>query len=278
MRGSSWIVRFILAAAALSAAAGATAQTKEQKDQKDQAQEVTVFAAASLTNAFEDVGRAYRGLTRNRVRFSFAASSTLARQIESGGPANIFVSADEEWMDHLARKGKIIGSSRRPLLTNRLVLIVPTPHPERSPGTAGSLPRVDLKPGFDLEFLLGPEGRLAIGDPSHVPAGRYAQDALTALKVWDIAEPRLVRGDSVRVALALVERGEVPAGIVYATDAALTNKVRVVAVFPENTHPPIVYPIGLVTGNDTAEAVEFASFLRSDTARSIFRKYGFGFP
>ncbi len=229
------------------------------------AAELTVFAAASLTNAYEDIGKLYRAKSQRAVRFSFAASSTLAKQIESGAPANIFASADEQWMDYLAARKLIAPDTRVAILRNRLVLV--TPLDRTTP--------VDIRPRFDLKALLGANGRLATGDPAHVPVGRYAQQALTKLGVWAIAEPRLVRSDSVRAALALVERGEAPAGIVYATDAAVAPKVRVAGVFPENSHEPIVYPMAIVAGQETADAKAFFAFLQSDDARAIYEKYGF---
>lgn len=229
------------------------------------AAEITVFAAASLTNAFEEVGALYQARTGRTVRQSFAASSTLAKQLESGAPANIFASADEQWMDWAAQRRLIVPDSRRALLGNRLVLVTAADRPVR----------VELRPGFDLAALLGANGRLATGDPAHVPAGRYARKALEQLGVWAVAEPRLVRADSVRAALALVERGEVPAGIVYATDAAASRKVRVAAIFPEDAHAPIVYPIALIARQDTADARDFFEFLQGGPAQAVYRKYGF---
>jgi len=229
------------------------------------AAELTVFAAASLSNAYEDIGNLYRAASRHTVRFSFAASSTLAKQIESGAPANIFASADEQWMDYLAARKLIVPATRATLVSNRLVLVTPL---DRTTV-------VDIRPGFDLKALLGARGRLATGDPAHVPVGRYAQQALTKLGVWAIAEPRLVRSDSVRAALALVERGEVPAAIVYATDAAVAPKVRVAGVFPEDSHAPIVYPAAIVAGQETADAEAFLAFLQGDAARAVYEKYGF---
>ena len=228
------------------------------------AAEITVFGAASLTDALQEIGKRYETRSGDRVRFSFAASSTLARQIEAGANANLFVSADEQWMDYLAERKLIVATSRVDLLGNRLVLIVP----------ADSRVTVDVKPGFDLAGLLK-DGRLATGDPAHVPVGKYAQEALTALGVWNVAEPKLARADSVRSALAFVERGEAPLGIVYATDAALTAKVRVAGMFPENSHKPVVYPMALVAGHASTSASAFYDFLRGDDAHAIFRKFGF---
>lgn len=229
-----------------------------------QAEALTVFAAASLTNALQDIGKAFEAKSGHTVKFSFAASSALAKQIESGAPAGVFLSADEQWMDYLAERALIVADSRRTLLGNSLVLVVP----------ADSKATVDIKPGFDLAGLLG-DGRLATGDPAHVPVGKYAKAALTALGVWQIAEPRLVNADSVRAALVLVERGEVPLGIVYATDAAVTPKVRVAGSFPADSHPAITYPSAIIAGQDSAAARDFNAWLRSDTARSVFTRYGF---
>ena len=228
------------------------------------AADLTVFAAASLTNAFEDIGRLYQQKTGTQARFSFASSSTLAKQIESGAPAGVFASADEQWMDYLAQRNLIVPESRKPLVGNSLVLVVP----------AANRVTVNLKPGFDLAKFLGNE-RLATGDPAHVPVGKYAQDALTKLGLWGVAEPRLVRADSVRSALTFVERGEVAAGIVYATDAAITDKVRVAGVFPADSHAPITYPVALVAGRDTQEARTFLAFVQRAEATAILRRYGF---
>ena len=226
--------------------------------------ELVVFAAASLTNAIQDVGRAFHEETGHIVKFSFAASSTLARQIEAGAQAQVYLSADEQWMDYLAERKLIVTSSRATLLGNSLVLVTP----------AGSTVSADLKPGFDLAGLLG-DGRLATGDPAHVPVGKYARAALTRLGLWTVAEPRLVRADSVRAALVLVERGEVPAGIVYATDAAVTPKVRVAGIFPADSHAPITYPAAIVAGQDSPLARRFNEWLRGEKAAGIYKRYGF---
>ena len=225
---------------------------------------ITVFAASSLTQPLGDLAPVFTAQSGSRVRFSFAATSTLARQIESGAGADVFISADETWMTYLADRHLIAPGTRVDLLGNRLVLVVPADRPVT----------VSLAPGFDLASLLG-HGRLATGDPAHVPAGRYARQALTALGVWRIAEHRLVPAESVRAALVLVERGEVPAGIVYETDAAASHKVRVAGIFPEATHDPIVYAAAIVAGRDTPGARTFLAFLRSVVARATFTKYRF---
>jgi molybdate transport system substrate-binding protein len=229
------------------------------------ADEITVFAAASLTNAMGEVGQAFEQKEKNTVRFSFASSSTLAKQIENGAPAHLFLSADLDWIDYLDQRELIITGSRVDLLGNRLVLIAP----------AGSqLNKVDLNPGIDLSgFLSG--GMLATGDPDHVPAGKYARAALEKLGMWKSIEGRIARADSVRAALALVERAECPLGIVYATDAAASSKVKVAGVFPADSHPPIVYPAALVKGQDTPAARRLLEFLKGPDAKPIFEKHGF---
>lgn len=229
------------------------------------AQDLTVFAAASLQNAFEDIGKLYQQKTGRALRFSFAASSALARQIEQGAPAAIFASADEQWMDYLEQRKLIAGDTRKSLLGNRLVLVVP----------ASSSVKVDLKPGFDMKALLGADGRWVTADPASVPAGRYAKEALTKLGVWDFAQTRLVSAENVRVALAFVERAEVVAGVVYETDAAISQKVKVAGAFPADSHTPISYPVAVIAKNDNAAAREFLRFLESPEAQTIYKKFGF---
>jgi len=229
-----------------------------------QARDFTVFAAASLQDAVTEVGRLYRQGGGGEVKFSFAASSALARQIEQGAPAAIFASADEQWMDYLQQRQLIVADTRRTLLGNRLVLVVPL----KSTAT------VDLKPGFDLAQLIG-NGRWVTGDPRNVPVGRYAQEALTKLGAWTFAESRLVRAENVRAALALVERGEAAAGIVYATDAALSRKVRVAGTFPSDSHTAISYPVAIVAQHDDGAAREFLRYLQGPVAAGVFRRFGF---
>lgn len=224
---------------------------------------VMVFAAASLTDALQEVARAYTAATGAAVRFSFAASSVLARQIESGAPADVFFSADEDWMDYLVRRARVDPATRRRLLGNRLVLVAP----------ADSTVRLTIGRGFPLlEALQG--GRLATGDPDTVPVGRYARAALTSLGVWNDVAARLVAADNVRGALAFVARGEAPLGIVYETDARIDRKVRIVGTFPEDSHAPIVYPIALTKGAAPAAAA-FIDFLRGPLAQATFERYGF---
>ena len=228
------------------------------------AQDVTVFAAASLTNVFEQAGRLYREKGGTPVRFSFAASSTLAKQIEGGAAADIFASADEQWMHYLAERNLIEKTSRRSTLGNTLVLITP-PDVKRS---------VDIRPGFDLSGMLG-NGRLATGDPAHVPVGRYAEQALTRLGVWTAVKPKLARADNVRAALLLVERGEAPFGIVYGTDAVASGKVNIAGTFPADSHPPVSYPIAIVAGRDRPEVQRFFEFLLGPEAQAVYKAAGF---
>jgi molybdate transport system substrate-binding protein len=228
---------------------------------------VTVFAASSVSTALEELRVAYEQGTGRRVTLSLAASSTLARQIEAGASAGVFISADEEWMDYLAARRLLVAGSRVPLLRNRLVLIAP----------ADSTIEIRIAPGFPLGRLLG-NGRLATGDPDHVPVGRYAREALTQLGVWSEVEHRLVGADSARAALALVERGEVPLGIVYATDVRMSRMTRVVGELPESTHRPIVYPMALLVGQDSAAARQFYAFVRGEQAAGTFRRHGFLVP
>lgn len=226
---------------------------------------VTTFAAASLTNAFQDIGKAYEAKGKPQVKFSFAASSALAKQMEAGAPASIFASADLKWMDYVEQKGLIVPSSRVVPIGNALVLVAP----------ADKAKPVTIAKGMDIEALLGANGRIATGLTDSVPVGIYAKTAFTNLGVWDKVAPRIVGAESVRAALALVERGEVPYGVVYATDAAIAKNVKVVAIFPADSHPPVEYPFTLVKGHDTAGAKEFFAFLTGPEARDIYKKYGF---
>jgi molybdate transport system substrate-binding protein len=229
------------------------------------AQELTVFAAASLTDAMKDVSTQWAKAGHAPLRLSFGASSTLARQIEQGAPANLFASADERWMDYLARKKLIVPDTRKDLLGNDLVLVVPADHARH----------VTIGAGFDFLALLGANGRLATGDPAHVPVGIYAEQALRKLGAWNAAAPRLARADDVRSALLLVERGEAPAGIVYGTDAAVSKAVMVAGVFPADSHDPIAYPFAVTRAGDTPEARALMSYLAGSEARAVFIRRGF---
>ncbi|MFI4889827.1 MAG: molybdate ABC transporter substrate-binding protein [Steroidobacterales bacterium] len=224
---------------------------------------VVVFAAASLTDAMQQVADEFTSSSGIAVKLSFAASSALARQIESGAPADVIISADRDWMDFLQGRGLIRADSRQDLLGNRLVLVAPL----------GGALDLRIAPGFPLATALG-DGHWVTGDPDSVPVGRYAQAALQYLGVWDALAPRLVRADNVRGALALVARGEVWFGIVYATDAKAEPRVRVVDTFPADSHPPIVYPIAL-TRAANAQAAAFVHYVRGPEAAKVFRKFGF---
>ena len=228
------------------------------------AQVVTVFAASSLADALDDIVKIHAPKSGVVIRTSYAASSSLARQIENGAPADIFFSADEEWMDYLEKRSMIEKGSRVARLGNRLVLI----------GVAGTPRKVEIRKGFDLAELLA-GGRLATGDPASVPVGRYARQALTTLGVWSIAEPRLARADNVRVALSYVERGEAPIGIVYATDAAMSKGVQVLGEFPPDSHPAIRYPLAILAKRSTDPVKAFHVYLLDGDAAAVFRRHGF---
>ncbi|HEX3915440.1 MAG TPA: molybdate ABC transporter substrate-binding protein [Steroidobacteraceae bacterium] len=224
---------------------------------------ITVFAAASLTNVLQELGDGYTKGRPIPVRFSFAASSALARQIENGSRADIFFSADVEWMDYLQARNLIQPATRHDALGNQLVLIAPR----------DSRVSLRIQPHFKLAATLG-SGRLATGDPDSVPVGRYAREALTNLGAWTEIADRLVRADSVRAALAFVDRGEAALGIVYSTDARIDSKVRVVDVFPAGSHQPIIYPVALTRGA-MPEAARFAAYIRGPAGDRAFRRYGF---
>lgn len=243
----------VLAAAWTLAAAPALAADKP----------VTVFAAASLKNALDEVGAAYAAKTGGAARFSYAGSSAIARQIEQGAPADVYISADSDWMDYLAGKKLIVTASRRDLLTNRLALIAPK----------GAKASLKIGKGMPLAKALG-AGRLAVAGPD-VPAGKYARASLIKLGVWDSVSGRLAQAENVRAALQFVARGEAPLGIVYDTDAKVEPRVRIVGLFPDASHPPIVYPAALVAGSSNPRASAFLSFLNGPEAGAVFRKYGF---
>ncbi len=226
---------------------------------------LTVFAAASLTNALQDVGVLWTAAGHGKVVFSFASSSTLAQQIEHGAPAALFFSADEKWMDDLAAHGGLADGTRRDLVGNSLVLVEPK----------ASMKPIALAPGTKLDTVLGLSGRLAVGDPAHVPAGIYAQQALQKLGLWQSVQTRLAPADSVRSALRLVELGEAPAGIVYATDVGVSPKLAIAGTFPAASHDPIRYPAAIVKAGDSKQARDFLAFLQTQPARDVFEHYGF---
>jgi molybdate transport system substrate-binding protein len=223
----------------------------------------TVFAAASLTNALDDVDTTFTKQTGIKVVVRYGASSALARQIEQGAPADVFASANLQWMDHCVRK-KV--DTRVNLLGNKLVLIA---------AKDAKIDHVTIGPGFDLAELAG-DGHVATGDVREVPVGLYAKAALERLGAWAAVEPKMVMAGNVRLALSLVARGEAPLGIVYATDAKIEPAVKVIGVFPDNAHDPIIYPVALTT-NAKSDAAQYLSFLRTQTAKSVFERYGFNF-
>jgi len=225
--------------------------------------DVLIFAAASLQNVIDDLAAPCKHATGVSYKASYAASSTLAKQIDQGAPAEIFISADVDWMDDVAKRGMIQASSRVNLLGNDLVLV--------APANAGVALRI--APGFGLAAALG-SGRLAVGDPAAVPAGLYAKAALTSLGVWNDVANRLAPAENVRAALVLVSRGETPLGIVYRTDARADPGVKIVDVFPESSHPPIVYPAALTT-RASANAKKVLDYLRGPEARALFERAGF---
>ncbi|MFN4283948.1 MAG: molybdate ABC transporter substrate-binding protein [Alphaproteobacteria bacterium] len=229
-----------------------------------QARDVLVFAAASLKTALDDVAGQWRAETGKAVRISYAASSALARQIAQGAPADLFVSADADWMDYVAGQGLVRAGTRGDLLGNRIVLI------------AGKNDARALKiaPGFDLAGALGND-RLAMADVAAVPAGKYGKAALDSLGVWPSVERKLAEADDPRAALRLVARGEAPFAIVYATDAAADPAVRIVDVFPADSHPPIVYPAALLAASKNPDADAFLAHMRSAKAKPLFERQGF---
>lgn len=228
------------------------------------AADVTVFAAASLKNALDDIEAAWKAEAGKEATISYAASSALAKQIEEGAPADVFISADVPWMDYLAERDLVKKDTVVRLLGNRLVLVAP----------ADSGATLAIGPGFDLLSALG-DGRLAMGQVDSVPAGKYGKEALTALGVWGEVEGHVAQAENVRAALALVATGEAPFGIVYETDANAEKAVKVVGVFPEDSHAPIVYPAAVTAEAKSPDAGAFMAFLRTGTAAALFEKQGF---
>lgn len=228
------------------------------------AQSVAVYAAASLAPPFEAMAVPLRAQGIS-PRFAFAASSTLARQIEQGAAADLFVAADAEWMDYLATRNLIVPDTRRSIAGNRLALIVPADRPRA----------LTVDRALDIGALLGPQGRLATGDPSHVPVGRYAQRAFENLGLWPAVRGRIAGAENARVALTLVERGEAPLGVVYETDARASARVAIAGLFPADSHPPVVYPAAIVARRDSPAARGFLAFLESAEGKAILRRFGF---
>lgn len=253
------MIRFVsrlLVAAVLAGAATAPTFAQDKS--------LTVFAAASMKNALDDVDAAYTAKTGVKVAASYAASSALARQIEQGAPADVFLSADTDWMDYATQKKTINDATRINLLGNKIVLIAPKD---------STIANVAIGGGFDLAKLAG-DGRIATGDVQSVPVGKYAKAALEKLGAWEAAAPKFAMADSVRAALTLVSRKEAALGIVYETDAKVDPGVKIVGVFPEGSHPAIIYPVAATT-TAKPETSGYLDFLRSTAARTIFEKYGF---
>jgi molybdate transport system substrate-binding protein len=228
------------------------------------AEKVTVFAAASLKNALDAANAAWQAESGNETAVSYAASSALAKQIEAAAPADLFISADLAWMDYVAEKKLIKDDTRSNLLGNRIVLVAPK----------DKAAVVDIKEGFDLAGLVG-DGKLAMGAVDSVPAGKYGKAALEKLGVWSSVEGKVAGAESVRAALALVSRGEAPYGIVYETDAAADPGVAVVGTFPEESHPPIIYPVAILAESTSASAAAYLDFLKSEKAAPFFTQQGF---
>lgn len=229
------------------------------------AEKITMFAAASLTNALGEIAEDYKKKTGVEVASSFASSSTLARQIEQGAPADLFISADQQWMDYVVDKKLMDDKTRVTLLGNDLVLVT---------AANSSLQHVNVNALTDWSPLLK-DGRLAVGDPDHVPAGIYTKQALAYLGQWDALSPKMARANNVRAALALVEREEAPLGIVYGSDAVASQKVKVIGIFSEDSHLPIEYPMAAVKGRSTPVVEAFAKYLATPEASAVFERYGF---
>jgi molybdate transport system substrate-binding protein len=245
---------FAIACLMIAAVLPASAQEKS----------LTVFAAASLKNALDDINAAYTARTGVKVAASYAASSALAKQLEQGAPADLFASADIEWMEYATQKKSIKDGTRVDLLGNKLVLIAPKD---------SGISAVQIGPGFDLAKLAG-DGRIATGDVASVPVGKYAKAALEKLGSWNVAQTKFAMAENVRAALTLVARREAVLGIVYETDAKVEPGVKVVATFPQDAYPPVIYPFAL-TATAKPETADYIAFVRSAGSKTIFEKYGF---
>ena len=246
------------------AAAALLAWGPPQSTAQAQGNDLVVFAAASLKNALDAVNAEWQKETGKKAAISYAASSALAKQIEQGAPAQMFISADLDWMDYLAGKNLIKPDTRSNLLGNRIVLIAPKDKAQP----------VDIKAGFDLAKILG-DGRLSMANVDSVPAGKYGKAALEKLGVWQSVSAKIAQAENVRAALLLVSRGETPAGIVYQTDAAADPNVTIIGTFPEDTHPPIIYPIALTAEASHPDAMAFLAYIKSAKAKPIFEAQGF---
>jgi molybdate transport system substrate-binding protein len=226
---------------------------------------ITVFAAASLKNALDDADAVFTKAGGVKVTASYAASSALAKQIEQGAPADVFVSADLDWMNYAGERKLIKTDTRFNLLGNRLVLIAPAD---------SKLADVTIGPSFDLAKLAG-DGRIAVADVNAVPAGKYAKAALEKIGAWAAAEPKLAQAENVRATLAFVARGETPLGIVYETDAKIEPKVKIMGAFPDSSYPPVIYPVAATAESKNPNAARYLAFLRSSAAKAVFEKHGF---
>jgi molybdate transport system substrate-binding protein len=254
-----WLARTAGAATLLLLAWGAPSQSA-----RAQSGDVVAFAAASLKTALDAVNAQWTKETGKKAVISYASSSALAKQIEQGAPAQMFISADLDWMDYLAGRSLVKPDTRSNLLGNRIVLIAPKDKAQP----------VEIKPGFDLAKLLG-DGRLSLANVDAVPAGKYGKAALEKLGVWAGVSGKIAQAENVRAALLLVSRGEAPAGIVYQTDAAAEPNVKIIGTFPEDTHPPIVYSIALTASATHPDAAAFLAYIKSDKAKPLFQAQGF---
>ncbi|MFH2092221.1 MAG: molybdate ABC transporter substrate-binding protein [Pseudomonadota bacterium] len=232
---------------------------------RQQDDSIIIFSAGSTTNAITDIAAFFSKQTHIKTITSFASSSTLARQIENGAPAHVYLSANTKWMDYLENKKMLEPGTRFNLLTNQIVLIAPADSP---------LKPVTIEKNFPLTALIGDQ-HMAMGDPDHVPSGIYGKQAMEFLGIWKTIEKQIVRTKDVRAALVLVAREEVPVGQVYSTDAAISDKVKIIGIFPDTSHSPIVYPTAIIAGKRTPQAIQFLKFLSSDDAQGILKKYGF---
>ncbi|MCW2258195.1 molybdate transport system substrate-binding protein [Providencia alcalifaciens] len=239
--------------------------TLSMASQSIAAEKITVFAAASLTNAMNEISEQYKKDSNMDVVSSYASSSTLARQIEQGAPANLFISADQQWMNYAIDKNLMVENTRYTLLGNELVLIAPKD---------SKIDKVEINKQTDWKKLLD-GGRLAVGDPDHVPVGIYAQEALSNLGAWDTVNPLLARTSNVRSGMALVERDEAPLGIVYGSDAVASQKVKVIGIFPADSHKPVEYPMAIVKDQDNKATRDFYEYLKTPAASEVFKRYGF---
>ena len=246
------------------AAAALLAWGPPQSSAQAQGSDLVIFAAASLKNALDEVNAGWQKETGKKATISYASSPALAKQIEQGAPAQMFISADLDWMDYLAGKNLIKPDTRSNLLGNRIVLIAPKDKAQP----------VDIKPGFDLAKVLG-DGRLSMANVDSVPAGKYGKAALEKLGVWQSVSTKNAQAENVRAALLLVSRGEAPAGIVYQTDAAADPSVATIGTFPEDSHPPIIYPIALTANASHPDATAFLAYIKSAKAKPIFEAQGF---